>query len=159
MTQKRLITLSLVTLLSLYAIYAVLWMVEGLDEIDEKYEFGMPSVVNISDINNETIKRFEFLACMSSETDYPEPLLSKSETILIELCYRIENYQPANLDELYELTHGSTIEFNRMEAVFNYHDTEIDSTARYCLTENFFFIANTYGFQADMEELIAPRTW
>ena len=158
MTKRKLIIISIFILLTLPILYVGRWMVQGLNEIDQKFEF-MPTVVNLSDLKNEKTRNYEFLSCMYSDSYYPEVLVDKCRTILIELCFRIENYKPENLNELYELTHGSTIELNRMEAVFNYHDSEIETVARECFAENFAFIANTYGCDADIEELIAPRTW
>ena len=110
-------------------------------------------------INNEKLKSYAFLKCMYDDAYFPKFLVDKGKSILVELCLEIEATQPKNLDELYKLTHASTEKFNNLEDEFYKNDSEIETAARECIGENFEFIATSYGFKADREELIATRNW
>ena len=39
------------------------------------------------------------------------------------------------------------------------NNSEIETGARECLAMDFEFVAKTYGYDADIEELIATREW
>lgn len=111
------------------------------------------------DIKNEKLKNYSFLECMYADAYFPKFLVDKGKSILVELCLEIETTQPKNLDELYKLTHASTKRFNDLGDEFLKNDSEIETAARECIAENFEFIASSYGFHADTEELIATRNW
>ena len=49
--------------------------------------------------------------------------------------------------------------FNTLGEAFYEHDSEIETVARECIAADFAFIASTYGFDADTEEMIATRDW
>ena len=74
-------------------------------------------------------------------------------------CDSIELEKPRDLQALYALTHAATDEFNALAEAFYEHDSEIETAARECIAEDFGFIASTYGFDADIEEMIATRDW
>lgn len=113
-----------------------------------------------SDIQNEKIKQYEFLKEMYSDGYFPNFLVDKCKSILIELSAKIENQKPQSLEELYELTHAATDLFNEMENEFHENDSEIETGARECIAADFEFIAKAYGFEdADIEELIETREW
>jgi hypothetical protein len=57
------------------------------------------------------------------------------------------------------LTHAATDEFNTLAEAFYEHDSEIETVARECIAGDFAFVASAYGFDADIEELIATRDW
>jgi hypothetical protein len=42
---------------------------------------------------------------------------------------------------------------------FEENDSELETAARKAIAEDFERIATAYGFDADIEELIAPRDW
>ncbi|MER0244351.1 DUF5713 family protein [Streptomyces sp. HSW2009] len=101
-----------------------------------------------------------FLHGLYEDEYFPDHLVDKGKAILLRLCERIETERPADLPALYVLTHAATEEFNALEAEFDEADSEIETTAREEIAEDFWFVAKTYGFPgADVEELIAPREW
>lgn len=112
-----------------------------------------------ADLKNDTIRNYEFLKGMRSDTYFPEFLVDKIETVLVALCADIESKSPADLDELYVLTHAATEKINELQTEFEQNGSEIETAAREDIAEDFAFIAETYGFDADIEELIAPRDW
>ena len=113
-----------------------------------------------TDLKNEAIKNYSFLKEMYEESYFPNKLVDKGKSILVELCFEIEQKQPKSLDELYELTHAATDKFNDLQEEFYDNDSEIETVARDCIGTDFEFIAHSYGFEdADTEELIATRDW
>ena len=96
---------------------------------------------------------------MYSDSYFPKFLVDKGKAILVDLCLQIENEQPKNLEDLYKLTHAATEKFNDLEKVFDANGSEIETAARESIAADFEFIAHTYGYKADVEELIAPRNW
>lgn len=99
------------------------------------------------------------LACMYSDSYFPKVLVDKCKNILLELCDNIETQNPQNHKELYTLTQAATIKINNLQDEFYEYDSEIETGARECLGADFDFIAKAYGFNADIEELIATRDW
>ena len=63
-----------------------------------------------------------------------------------------------NAPLLYALTHAATEEFNALAEEFEENDSELETAAREAIAEDFEWIAKAYGVDADIEELIAPRT-
>jgi len=114
---------------------------------------------NQAELENKEIKEYEFLTCMYRDNYFPKFLVDKCKQILLNLCGEIEKTQPKSLEELYLLSHQSTNEINDLEDEFYENESEIETGARECLAENFEFISNAYGFEADIEELIATRDW
>lgn len=110
-------------------------------------------------ITNATLAQHAFLREMFDDAYFPNELVEKGRQILIRLCERIEREQPDNLDALYALTHAATEEFNALAGEFEEQDSEIETAARDCIGTDFDVIAQAYGFDADVEELIAPREW
>lgn len=90
---------------------------------------------------------------------FPNHLVDKGKSILVNLCFEIETKQPKTLQDLYTLTHLATEKFNDLQEEFYENDSEIETAARESIAEDFEFIANSYGFDADIEELIATRDW
>ena len=72
---------------------------------------------------------------------------------------RLSPRSPQTLDALYELTHAATEEFNELATEFEEQGSEIETAARDAIGTDFSAIAEAYGFEADGEELIAPRDW
>lgn len=96
---------------------------------------------------------------MYDDSYFPNHLVDKGREILLTLCSEIEKSKPTNLDELYKLTHSATNKFNDLQKELLNNDSEIDTIARECIALDFEFIATAYKYEADMEELIAPRDW
>lgn len=111
------------------------------------------------DLKNEKMKSYPFLKDMYADSYFPKFLVDKVKTILIELCSDIEKTSPKNLDELYKLTYSATIKINELQDDFFKHDSEIETNARESIGQDFDTIAKSYGFNADTEEIIAPREW
>ena len=110
-------------------------------------------------ITNETMKAHLFLRDMYEDSYFPDLCVDKVKEVLVRLCERIEQDQPADLDALYRLTHAATEDINDLEDFFGEHDSEIETGAREAIAADFERIASAYGFDADIEELIAPRDW
>lgn len=114
---------------------------------------------NQKNIKNEKIYNYKLLSDMYRDPYFPNNVVDMGRNILIKLCLDIETQEPKTLDELYKLTHSATEKFNDLENVFYENGSEIETAARECIAEDFFQIATAYGFDADTEELIAPREW
>ncbi len=114
---------------------------------------------NKIEIKSTSILNHDFLECMYSDSYFPTFLVDKCKIILENLCVAIEANSPRSLDELYTLTHSSTNEINNLQEEFFQNNSEIETGARECLAEDFEFISKAYGFEADVEELIATREW
>lgn len=112
-----------------------------------------------SEIKEEKLRNYSFLAEMYEDAYFPDFLVDKGKKILIDLCLEIEKQQPQRVEELYVLTHAATDKFNDLSEEFDEHDSEIETAARECIGMDFEFIAEAYGFNADVEELIATRDW
>lgn len=117
-------------------------------------------IQNQSNLKNEKVKIYSFLAEMYEDPYFPKKCVDKGKMILIDLCFNIENTQPKDLEQLYLLTHAATDKFNDLQEDFDENDSEIETAARDCIGMDFEFIAISYGFEnADVEELIATREW
>lgn len=91
---------------------------------------------------------------------FPIFWLINAKLFFLNVCQRIEQEQPDNLDALYAITHEATEQLNELQDEFDENDSEIETVARDCFGETMEFIAQAYGFDdADGEELIAPRDW
>ncbi|MCF2527322.1 DUF5713 family protein [Yinghuangia soli] len=111
-------------------------------------------------ITNQQAAERAYLKPLYEDDYYPDHVLDKGKAILLRLCERIEAEQPTDLPALYVLTHAATEEFNDLEVEFDKAGSEIETVAREEIAEDFWFIANAYGFtDADHEELIATRDW
>jgi hypothetical protein len=110
-------------------------------------------------LKNSATKTYPFLKDMYSDSYFPKKLVDKGKAILVDLCFKIEEKQPKNLDELYELTHAATNQFNDLEQEFEDNNSEIETAARECIATDFDFVATSYGFHADFEKLIGTRNW
>ncbi|WP_327108687.1 DUF5713 family protein [Nonomuraea glycinis] len=102
---------------------------------------------------NQRITGYSFLQAMHRDGFFPDHVVDQGRGILLRLCERIEAERPSDLTALYVLTHAATEEFNELEA-------DIETTAREEIAEDFWFVAQAYGFaDADAEELVATRDW
>jgi hypothetical protein len=110
-------------------------------------------------ISNPAVAKHHFLADMYADRYFPTALVDKGKAILLRLCARIERERPADLAALYVLTHAATEEFNRLGEEFDAHGSELETAAREAIAADFAWIAKAYDFDADPEQLIAPRDW
>jgi Family of unknown function (DUF5713) len=115
--------------------------------------------MNQSSLTLAAIRDHAFLADMYADDYFPKHLVDKCKAVLVELCDRIEKEQPNDLAALYQLTYSATEGINALQEEFEENDSDIETVARECIAADFAFIAQAYGFNADDEELIAPREW
>jgi len=117
-----------------------------------------PALAN-PDLANPDLAGPVFLSEMLRDDYFPPHLVERGQAILAELCLSIERERPADLAALYALTHAATERFNLLGEAFEAAGSEIETAARENIGADFARIAAAYGFQADIEELIAPREW
>ncbi|TGE28945.1 DUF5713 family protein [Hymenobacter metallicola] len=110
-------------------------------------------------LKNQTVREYLFLQEMYEDPYFPNQLVDKGRIILVKLCADIEQQQPQDLEALYALTQAATEQFNDLQEEFFEAGSEIETAARDCIARDFGFIAKAYGFEADLEELIATRDW
>ena len=110
-------------------------------------------------VKNQKVYVDEILKGMYKDSYYPDFLVDKCKDIFIRMCETIEEENPQNLEELYKITQSSTEEINELESEFNENGSEIETIAREYLAEEFYKLAEAYGFEPDIEELIATRDW
>lgn len=116
-------------------------------------------MIEQSELSNSTIKNYAFLDCMYNDSYFPTFLVDKCKNILLKLCQEIEIQKPNDLQGLYQLTQTATDEINDLQDEFFDNNSEIETGARECLAADFELIAKVYGYDADIEELIATREW
>lgn len=116
-------------------------------------------VISQNQLTNLKVKDHAFLDCMYQDPYFPDFLVDRCKNVLLNLCNEIEKQKPENLDGLYLLTHWSTNEINNLQEDFFEHNSEIETVARECLAIDFEYIAKAYGYDADIEALIATREW
>ncbi|MBL7497275.1 hypothetical protein I6A84_20355 [Frankia sp. CNm7] len=111
-------------------------------------------------ISNQRMTEYAFLRSLYEDDYFPGHVLDMGKAILLRLCERIEAEQPSDLADLYLLTQAATEEFNLLEEEFDAAGSEIETVAREAIGEDFWFVAQAYGFtDADHEELIGNRNW
>ncbi|WP_321827341.1 DUF5713 family protein [Maribacter dokdonensis] len=116
-------------------------------------------MIEQTELTNVKLKDYGFLDCMYRDSYFPKFLVDKCKNILVNMCGTIETETPENLEELYKITQSATDKLNDLEDEFFENNSEIETGARECLGANFAYISEAYGFDADVEELIATRNW
>lgn len=110
-------------------------------------------------IENASIRAYQFLQEMFEDSYFPKPLVEKGKAIMLRLCEDIEREKPDTDAAIYALTHAATERFNDLEQEFVDAGSEIETAARENIAHDIAFILQTYGFELDIEEAIAPREW
>ncbi len=110
-------------------------------------------------MTNLKLQNYNFLASMYKDSYYPKFLVDKGRQILVRLCENIEEQKPTQDQEVYKLTHAATEEFNELAEEFYDNNSDIETVARDAIATDFEFILRSYGFDLDLEEVIAPRDW
>ena len=110
-------------------------------------------------LTNETARNYEFLKTMSSDSFYPSSLVDKGKDILIEVCYQIEQDRPRDLEGFYKLSLSATSKFNILADEFAANGSEFETMAAESVAIDMVFIAETYGYDADVERMIGNRHW
>ena len=111
-------------------------------------------------ITNPKLKDYQFVAGMYRDGYFPDFLVDKIKSILVELCEAIEAQRPQSDEDLLKLTHAATERINDLEEEFEDNESELETVARDDMGESFEFIVRAYGFtDGDIEDVIAPRDW
>jgi len=101
-----------------------------------------------------------YLKGMAQDAYFPPALVKKGQQILERLDARLAKEPPRDVQELLELTHAATEEFNELAEEFYEHDSEIETAAREDIAASFGELLDRHGFgDVDIEEVIAPRDW
>lgn len=107
---------------------------------------------------NSKMEQHPFLQEMYADDYFPNGLVRQIETILRNLCARIEADKPAELAARYVLAAAATEQINDLEEAFEEAGSEIETAAREAICDEFPTIARAYGYHdADSEELTAAR--
>ena len=110
-------------------------------------------------LKNEKTRKYEFVRDMYADSYFPKFLVDKVKAILVEFCFEIEKTSPKNNKELYVLSHKATLKINNLQEEFFSNNSELETGARESIGADFEYIAKSYKFDVDVEELIAPREW
>lgn len=111
------------------------------------------------DLKNEKVRKYRILEGMYNDSYFPKKSVYKVKAVLLEFCFNIEKTKPKNLEQLYNLSRTATGKINDLQEDFYQNESEIETMAREVIALDFEFIAKSYGFQADGEELISNRDW
>lgn len=109
-------------------------------------------------VQNPAILAHSFLAMMTADSYFPDPLVAKGRQILLDLCEGIERDAPVG-EAVYALTHAATERFNALDEELHEAESEIETAARDEIAVDVEFILETYGYEVDLEEALAPRDW
>ena len=110
-------------------------------------------------LTNEKMQDYPFLQEMYDDDYFPPFLVDKCKAVLVGLCEKIESSKPDSDEEFLELTHAATEEINDLQDEFLDNDSEIETGAREALGADFEYITKAYGFDIDIEDVIATRDW
>jgi hypothetical protein len=110
-------------------------------------------------ITNDQLKDYQFVQDMYADDYFPKFLVDKCKAILIRLCETIEAQKPADDESLLQLTRAATNEFNDLTVEFEENDSDFETAAREAVAADFDFIVKAYGFDLDVEDVIATRDW
>lgn len=110
-------------------------------------------------LTNDKMQDYPLLQDMYEDSYFPPALVDKCKQILLDLCGEIEKTQPADNGDFLELTHAATERINELQDEFLENDSELETAAREILAADFDYITQAYGFDLDIEDVIAPREW
>ncbi len=110
-------------------------------------------------IQNELILKHDFLREMYEDPTSPGPSSTRPRPSFSTFARASRADKPKDLDAFYILTHAATHRFNHLEAEFEAAGSELETAAREAIAEDFAFIASSYMFVADVEEMISTRNW
>ncbi len=110
-------------------------------------------------IQNPILRDRLFLAEMARDPYFPPGLVARGVQILTDLCGAIESAPRRSSGDVLALTHAATERFNALQEAFWEQDSEIETAAREAIAADFDAIARAYGYDLDLEDVIAPREW
>lgn len=115
--------------------------------------------IDQTQLTNPKIKNYSFLSMMYEDQYFPVFLVDKCKNVFLELCHKIETTHPTQLNELYTLTHDATRQLNDLQKEFDANGSEIETAAAEAFVIDFEYVAQAYGFDANIDDLVAPRYW
>jgi hypothetical protein len=110
-------------------------------------------------LTDQEIQDLSLLEEMYRDGYFPDALVDRIKDILISVCRQIEASQPANDADLYLITHAGTEKINDLQDDFEEAESDIETVARDSIAVSFGKVASAYGFEPDLEELVATRDW
>lgn len=110
-------------------------------------------------LSDKQIEQLNLLEEMYGDGYFPNHLVDRIKAILIDVCRKIETGNPKNEKDLYVITHAATEKINDLQEVFEDAESEIETVARDSIAVSFGKVATAYGFEEDLEELVATRDW
>lgn len=113
----------------------------------------------VGNVENPEIRSHSFLESMYMDDYYPKNLVNKSKNVLIKLCVDIEHTNPSTTEELLNITHAATDQFNELMYEFQDQGSDLETLAREAIASDIAFILSTYGYDIDIEDAIATREW
>jgi hypothetical protein len=112
---------------------------------------------SITEIENQAIKDRQMLEIMYNDQWFPNELVDKVKQIIINACYQIEQQKPATAEGFYKISHAAVDEINELQDEFFAAGSELEGAAAESIGLEFLFIAETYGYEVDFEEVIGNR--
>jgi hypothetical protein len=109
-------------------------------------------------IQNKKVSEHTFLQSMLADTYFPKHLVGKGQDLLHQLAERIEREAPEG-KAVYELTRDTAEAFNELQKEFWEAGSDIETAAREAIGSDVEFVLKTYGYDVDIEEVIANREW
>jgi hypothetical protein len=110
-------------------------------------------------LTEDEINQLNLLEEMYRDGYFPKELVERIRQILVDMCRSIERTAPQSEAELYAITHAATERINDLQDDFEEAESEIETVARDSIAVSFGKVATVYGFEADLEELVATRDW
>ena len=110
-------------------------------------------------LTEDEINQLNLLEEMYRDGYFPNELVDRIRQILVDVCRSIERTAPQSEAELYTITHAATERINDLQDDFEEAESEIETVARDSIAVSFGKVATVYGFEADLEELVATRDW
>lgn len=110
-------------------------------------------------LTEDEIDQLSLLEEMYQDGYFPNELVDRLKQILVDACRSIETTAPKSEAELYVITHAATERINDLQGDFEEAESEIETVARDSIAVSFGKVATVYGFEADLEELVATRDW
>jgi len=113
----------------------------------------------MKNLTEAEIGQLNLLEEMYRDGYFPNALVDRIKQILVDVCRSIEAASPKSDAELYSITHAATERINDLQDDFDEAGSEIETVARDSIAVSFGKVASAYGFEPDLEELVATRDW
>lgn len=107
--------------------------------------------------DNLKVDQSKLLNGMYRDGYFPNQLVDKVRAILLDACREIESKNPANHQELYDITCRATERINDLQDEFEENNSEIETVARDDIGGSFSYIASVHIRDRRLFALIAAR--